>query len=196
MALDILPHPAAVSARLAPVELRYVPLFCFALLTAACALASFAFACATPYAAFAVVAAAMLPLRPALLVARQSGDRLWFPSLFHRHKYGSLGFCDRSGRPRCNHGFDVGAALVAANRQSLRFGLRLHWRLYRLRTRPFRGHAVLGRRRRLHVGDRRAPRLSEPPMADRVGCGLRSVPDPQPCLPASNGVLSIGDQSR
>jgi hypothetical protein len=57
-----------VSVRLAPVELRYVPLFCFALLTAACALASFAFACATPFAAFAVFAAAMLPLRPALLV--------------------------------------------------------------------------------------------------------------------------------
>ena len=68
MALDILPYPAAVSVRLAPVELRYVPLFCFALLTAACTLASFAFACATPFAAFAVVAAAMLPLRPALLV--------------------------------------------------------------------------------------------------------------------------------
>ena len=47
MALDILPYPAAVSVRLAPVELRYVPLFCFALLTAACALASFAFACAS-----------------------------------------------------------------------------------------------------------------------------------------------------
>jgi hypothetical protein len=43
-------------------------MFCFALLTASCALASFAFACATPFAAFAVVAAAMLPLRPALLV--------------------------------------------------------------------------------------------------------------------------------
>jgi hypothetical protein len=38
------------------------------LLTAACALASFAFACATPFAAFAVFAGAMLPLRPALLV--------------------------------------------------------------------------------------------------------------------------------
>jgi hypothetical protein len=66
MALDILPHPTAASARLAPVEPRYAPLFCFALLTVACALASFAFACATPFAAFAVVAAAMLPLRPAL----------------------------------------------------------------------------------------------------------------------------------
>lgn len=55
------------SARLAPVEQRFAPLFCFALLTSACALASFVFACATPFAAFAVLAAAMLPLRSALL---------------------------------------------------------------------------------------------------------------------------------
>jgi hypothetical protein len=55
------------SARLAPVEQRFAPLFCFALLTSACALASFVFACATPFATFAVVAAAMLPLRSALL---------------------------------------------------------------------------------------------------------------------------------
>jgi hypothetical protein len=59
-------HPAA--HRLAPVDARFAPLFCFALLTAACALASFAFACATPFAAFAVIAAAMLPLRSALPV--------------------------------------------------------------------------------------------------------------------------------
>jgi hypothetical protein len=43
-------------------------LFGFALLAVSCALASFALACATPFAAFAVIAAAMLPLRPALLV--------------------------------------------------------------------------------------------------------------------------------
>jgi len=58
----------ASSHRLAPVESRYAPLFCFVLLTAACALASLAFACATPFAAFAVVAAATLPLQSALLV--------------------------------------------------------------------------------------------------------------------------------
>jgi hypothetical protein len=67
MAFEILPHPTAASLRLRPVELRYAPLFCFALLTVACALASFAFACATPFAAFAVVAAAMLSLPSALL---------------------------------------------------------------------------------------------------------------------------------
>jgi hypothetical protein len=61
--------PARVDGlRLAPVEPRYAPLFCFALLTISCALASFALACATPFAAFAVVAAAMLRQRSAFLV--------------------------------------------------------------------------------------------------------------------------------
>jgi hypothetical protein len=68
MALNILP-PQADRFRFHPVEPRHAPVFCFALLTISCALASFALACATPFAAFAVVAAAMLPLRPALLVA-------------------------------------------------------------------------------------------------------------------------------
>lgn len=68
MVFDLFPRSTATTVRLAPVETRYAPLFCFALLTAACALASFAFACATPFAAFAVLAAAMLPLRPALLM--------------------------------------------------------------------------------------------------------------------------------
>ena len=68
MSLDILPLPGAESNRLAPVEAGVAPLFCLVLLTVACALASFAFACATPFAAFAVVAAAMLPLPTALLV--------------------------------------------------------------------------------------------------------------------------------
>jgi hypothetical protein len=67
MPLNLL-SPSADGPRLAPVEPRHAPLFCFALLTLSCALASFALACATPFAAFAVVAAAMLPLRPALLV--------------------------------------------------------------------------------------------------------------------------------
>lgn len=67
MALDILPSHGE-RFPLHPVASRLAPMFCFALLTASCALASFAFACATPFAAFAVIAAAMLPLRPALLV--------------------------------------------------------------------------------------------------------------------------------
>ncbi|HET7887058.1 MAG TPA: hypothetical protein VFL62_12595 [Bradyrhizobium sp.] len=68
MSLSLL-SSSANGFRLAPVESRHASLFCFALLTVSCALASFALACATPFAAFAVIAAAMLPLRPALLVA-------------------------------------------------------------------------------------------------------------------------------
>lgn len=65
MVLDVTATPHS-EARLAPVPQRHAAAFCFALLTAACALASFVFACATPFAAFAVIAAAMLPLRSAL----------------------------------------------------------------------------------------------------------------------------------
>ena len=67
MAFSILPSHAD-RLRLHPVAPRIAPMFCMALLTVSCALASFALACATPFAAFAVLAAAMLPLRPALLV--------------------------------------------------------------------------------------------------------------------------------
>ena len=59
---------SCTEARLAPVDVRHAPLFCFALLVTASALASFVLACATPFAAFAVIAAAMLPLQSALLV--------------------------------------------------------------------------------------------------------------------------------
>ncbi len=45
-----------------------MPLFCLVLLVAASVSTSLVFACATPFAAFAVVAAAMLPLRPAVAV--------------------------------------------------------------------------------------------------------------------------------
>lgn len=67
MTLDVLAR-SGTEARLAPVPQRHAAAFCFALLTGACALASFVFACATPFAAFAVIAAAMLPLRAALPV--------------------------------------------------------------------------------------------------------------------------------
>ncbi|WP_426616026.1 hypothetical protein [Bradyrhizobium sp. McL0616] len=67
MTADMLaPHPDRF--RLRPVAPRHAAMFGFALLAVSCALASFALACATPFAAFAVVAAAMLPPRPALLV--------------------------------------------------------------------------------------------------------------------------------
>jgi hypothetical protein len=62
-------HRSAPWLRLpAPVDARIAPLFCLVLLTAACGLASFAFACATPFAAFAALAGAMLPLSRAVLV--------------------------------------------------------------------------------------------------------------------------------
>jgi hypothetical protein len=67
MALDVL-LPSVDRFRLHPVEPPHASIFCFALLTISCALASFAVACATPFAAFAAIAAATLPLRPALLV--------------------------------------------------------------------------------------------------------------------------------
>jgi hypothetical protein len=61
-------HDIGQQQRLAPIAPHFAPLFAFGLLTAASALASFVFACATPFSAFAVIAAALLPLRTALLV--------------------------------------------------------------------------------------------------------------------------------
>jgi len=65
---DFVPHARPERTRLAPVGRHSAALFSFGLLTAACALASFAFACATPFAAFAVIAGDILPLSSALLV--------------------------------------------------------------------------------------------------------------------------------
>jgi hypothetical protein len=67
MPLD-LPLSAAASRWFAPVEPRLATLFYLVLLAGSSALASFAFACATPFAAFAVVVGSSLPLAPALLV--------------------------------------------------------------------------------------------------------------------------------
>lgn len=66
MVFDI-SHPALPHAT-AKLEPHRAALFCLALLAAGCAAASFAFACATPFAAYAVIAAAMLALPSALLV--------------------------------------------------------------------------------------------------------------------------------
>jgi hypothetical protein len=65
---DFLPQLPPARVQRAPVGPVSAPFFSFGLLTLACALASFAFACATPFAAFAVMAAEMLPLSSALLV--------------------------------------------------------------------------------------------------------------------------------
>jgi len=59
-----------VPTRLRPlgaIEPRFALLFCVALLTGASLSASLALACATPFAAYAVVASAMLPLPSALI---------------------------------------------------------------------------------------------------------------------------------
>jgi hypothetical protein len=66
MAFDLLRPGLPYAA--AELEPRRAALFCLGLLTAGCALASFALACATPFAAYAVIAGAMLPLSSALLV--------------------------------------------------------------------------------------------------------------------------------
>ena len=68
MLSDSLHRPASWPRLLTPVDARIAPLVCLLLLTAARALASFAFACATPFAAFAAIAGAMLPLSAALPV--------------------------------------------------------------------------------------------------------------------------------
>ena len=68
MPIDTLRLPAAGNAIAPVVAPRLAPLFCLVLLAASCALASFALACATPFAAFAVLASAMLPLSSALSV--------------------------------------------------------------------------------------------------------------------------------
>jgi hypothetical protein len=68
MSSDGQQRPAPGPGLLTPVDGRSTPLFCLLLLTAACALASFAFACATPFAAFAALVSATLPLSSALPV--------------------------------------------------------------------------------------------------------------------------------
>jgi hypothetical protein len=105
MPLDILRLPIAQLDRLAP-EPRLAPLFCFALLTAGCALASFALACATPFAAFAVLAAAILPLPAALLVMGAAwivNQAIGFGALGYPHDLNTVLW-----------GFGIGAAALIA----------------------------------------------------------------------------------
>jgi hypothetical protein len=109
MALNVLPPPVD-GFRLNPVEPRYAPAFCFALLTVSCALASSALACATPFAAFAVVAVAMLPLRPALLVVTGAwlvNQTIGFGALHYPIDASTIAW-----------GFVIGAAALAATAAS------------------------------------------------------------------------------
>ena len=94
------------SACLRPVEPRHAPLFSFALLTIACALASLALACATPFAALAVLAAATLQPRPALLVVTGAwlvNQGTGFGALHYPIDAGTIGWA-----------FVIGAAALAA----------------------------------------------------------------------------------
>jgi hypothetical protein len=109
MALDILP-PSVDRFRLHPIEGRHASIFCFTLLTISCALASFALACATPFAAFAVIAAATLPLRPALLVV--TGAWLINQSI----GFGALHYPINAST--ISWGFVIGAAALAATTAS------------------------------------------------------------------------------
>ncbi len=101
---DLLLDPARV--RLASVGPSSAPFFSFALLTLACALASFAFACATPFAAFAVVAAETLPLSSALLVVLATwivNQGIGFGALHYPHDTNTVLW-----------GLAIGAAALAA----------------------------------------------------------------------------------
>ena len=105
MTLDDLP-PSADRFRLHPVEPRHASIFCFALLAVSCALASLALACATPFAAFAVIAAATLPLRPALLVVTGAwlvNQSIGFGALHYPIHASTIAW-----------GFAIGAAALAA----------------------------------------------------------------------------------
>ena len=109
MAVNI--PPPADHFRLRPVEPRHASIFCFALLTVSCALASFALACATPFAAFAVIAAAMLPLRPALLVVTGAwlvNQSIGFGALHYPISASTIAW-----------GFVIGAAALAATAASV-----------------------------------------------------------------------------
>ncbi len=91
-------------------EPRRAALFCLVLLTAACALASFAFACATPFAAYSVVAASMLPLSSALLVVGAAwivNQAIGFGALYYPHDANTVFW-----------GLGIGAAALAATAAS------------------------------------------------------------------------------
>ncbi len=109
MVFNFLPSDAD-RFRLHPVEQRHAAMFCFGLLIVACVLASFAFACATPFAAFAVIAGAMVRLRPALLVVTGAwlvNQTIGFGMLHYPVDANTIAW-----------GFAIGAAALAATAAS------------------------------------------------------------------------------
>lgn len=82
------------------------PTFVLLLLAASCALASFAVACATPFAAFAALAAATLPLSSALLVVAAAwivNQAIGFGALHYPHDIDTIAW-----------GVAIGAAALIA----------------------------------------------------------------------------------
>jgi hypothetical protein len=105
MALDSLLRLPALR-QVTELEPRRAALFCLVLLTAGCALASFALACATPFAAYAVIAAALLPLPTASLViaaAWMVNQAIGFGALHYPHDAHTVFW-----------GLAIGAAALAA----------------------------------------------------------------------------------
>jgi hypothetical protein len=90
----------------AEIEPRRAALCCLVLLIAGCALASFALACATPFAAYAVIAAATLPWSSALLVVAAAwivNQAIGFGALHYPHDANTIYW-----------GLAIGAAALAA----------------------------------------------------------------------------------
>jgi hypothetical protein len=105
MGLDSLRLPGLPQTT-AELEPRRAVLFCLMLLIAGCALASFALACATPFAAYAVIAAALLPLPSAFLVVAAAwvvNQAIGFGALHYPHDANTVLW-----------GLAIGAAALAA----------------------------------------------------------------------------------
>ena len=200
MAFDILPHRAATTIRLEPVEVSLCPTVLFRIVDDSLRARELCFCLCDAVRRLrrgrrGSVAVAVCASRSDLRVGRQSGDRLWRSSLPRRHERNSLGPCDRHGCT-CRYGhFHYRPTIAAAKWHARRPRLRSDRRLCGLRTRAFGGNAPLRRCRWFYDRDRWAARRSERLVADRFGCGLRSVPAAH--VPAAApGILSCAANSR
>ncbi len=144
MAFDILPHRAATTIRLEPVESRYAPLVLFRIVDDSLRARELCFCLCDAVHRLrrgrrGSVAVAVCASRSDRRVGRQSGDRLWRSSLPRRHEHNSLGPCDRHGCT-CRYGhFHYRPTNAAAKWHARRPRLRSDRRLCGLRTRAFGG---------------------------------------------------------